>query len=237
VHSSRLFIEDAKRIQLLGIHEFEYLDELTKYANKCLIPNGQDMNELPGYQSVDGVKGVPVFGFCGRLATYHKGLDLMLKGFHKYLENGGEGQLELIGDGSDRPALTALAEELKIENNVIFHGKKFGKEKFDLLHGMDVFLHTSRMEGFPTAVLEAAALKKPCITSEATNMNRYIEKYDAGFILEKNTPEEIAEKMQTAANGHQEKSLLQLGENAHRMVTEVFDWEIIAEQLVKEYTA
>jgi len=107
----------------------------------------------------------------------------MFYGFQRYIQNGGIGTLELIGDGSDRTALTNLASDLGIADRVIFHGKKFGKEKYDLLHKMDVFLHTSRMEGFPTAVLEAAALKIPTITSEATNINNYVCQYQSGFLL------------------------------------------------------
>lgn len=233
---SRL-IQDAKRIQLLGINEFSFLDTLTTKANKCLIANGQDLKIIPMYPEQTTKKDNPVFGFCGRLAAFHKGLDLMLQGFQKYVLRGGEGTLELIGDGSDRADLEELADDLGIADRVIFHGKKFGKEKFDLLAKMDVFLHTSRMEGFPTAVLEAAALKKPTITSEATNINDFVKQYNCGFILEENTPEEIAEVMTTASQFFQENKLGEMGKDARRMVEEEFDWKKIANELIKVYAA
>ena len=229
-------IENAKRIQLLGINEFTFLDSLTLKAKKCMIPNGQDLNEIPNYPPNQSKTNPPVFGFCGRLATFHKGLDLMLQAFAKYIHDGNEGTLELIGDSNERASLEKLTKELKIDHLVIFHGKKFGKEKFDLLAGMDIFLHTSRMEGFPTAVLEAAALGKPCITSEATNINSFIRKYNSGFTLLENTPEEIAQTMNVAQQQYYKKELSKLGANARRMVEEEFDWAVIAKQLVEVYS-
>ncbi len=230
-------IKNAKQVQLLGINEYTFLDTLTNKARKCLIANGQDLNEIPDYPERKSAALNPVFGFCGRLAQFHKGLDLMFLGFQKYLKNGGTGSLELIGDGSDKEKLIQLTTNLGIRNHVIFHGKKFGKEKYDLLHKMDVFLHTSRMEGFPTAVLEAAALKIPTITSEATNMNEYIKKYRSGFLLNENTPEAIGLQMRLAADYFHQGKLKQMGDNGRKMVTQHFNWQLIAAQLVQIYAA
>ncbi len=230
-------IEDAKRIQLLGVNEYSYLDTLTKKANKCLIANGQNLKVIPMYPAKETQNENPVFGFCGRLATFHKGLDLMLEGFRNYLNQGGKGTLELIGDGSERADLEQLAKELGIAELVIFHGKKFGKEKFDLLAKMDIFLHTSRMEGFPTAVLEAAAMKIPTITSDATNINDYVKKYQSGFILFQNTPQEIGEVMATATQFFHDKKLMEMGESGRKMVEQEFNWKKIANELVQVYAA
>jgi len=55
---SRL-IAKAKCIQLLGINEFYYLDHLTKKANKCMIANGQDLSEIPQYNTSKMEERVP----------------------------------------------------------------------------------------------------------------------------------------------------------------------------------
>ncbi len=230
-------IAKAKRIQLLGVNEYSYLDRLTSKAQKCLIANGQDLKVIPHYPSVQKQKPNPVFGFCGRLAQFHKGLDLLFLGFQKYIQNGGTGTLELIGDGTDRQELAQLAVNLGISDRIIFHGKKFGKEKYDLLNKMDVFLHTSRMEGFPTAVLEAAALKIPTITSDATNMNEFIRKHHSGFLLTENSPEEIGLRMTTASDYFYQGKLSKMGLNGRTMVEQEFDWEHIALQLIQVYAA
>lgn len=229
-------IKNAKAIQLLGVNEQNHLKNMMPLANDQLIPNGIDLANLP--------KDLPsranqqlTFGFCGRLDTYHKGLDLMLKGFQQFLANGGKATLELIGDGKDRPALEKLVLKLGVQDAVIFHGALFGLKKFQTINKFDVFLHTSRMEGFPMAVLEAAALSIPCITSEATNINAYIRKYMAGIALPNNTPQCIASAMTLSADFYQHNHLQVYGENARKMVGTSFDWRNIAERLGQAYAA
>ena len=176
-------------------------------------------------------------GFCGRLDINHKGLDLMLQGFHLFLEKGGKGKLELIGDGTDRPTLEKMAADLGITHQVTFHGALFNLKKIQTLCRFDTFLHTSRMEGFPMSVLEATALGIPCITSEATNFNDYIRENKAGIPIVENTPLGIAEAMQKAENLYQKNELHLLGENAKVMANKVFDWQNIAQQLINTYAA
>ncbi len=227
-------IKKAKAVHLLGENEVKDFNSLMSINHQCLIPNGQDLDDIPTLQQQTKNEH-PVFGFCGRIAIFHKGLDLMLAAFQAYINNGNKGTLELIGDGKDMPLLQQQAKDLGIEEHVVFHGSKFGNEKFELLSTFDVFLHTSRMEGFPTAVLEAAAMHKPCITSEATNINSYIETYNAGFTLQKNTVQEIQESLEQAAQLFYDDQLIAKGTNAHQMVVEAFSWNQIAEQLVDVY--
>jgi len=229
-------IKNAKVVQLLGINEWTYLQKKLPLTNQQLIPNGIDLASLPTNLPLRS-KNQLTFGFCGRLDTYHKGLDLLLKGFQQFLERGGKATLELIGDGKDRPALEKLATKLGIQHAVVFHGALFGLKKFQTIQQFDVFFHTSRMEGFPMAVLEAAALSIPCITSEATNVNTYIRKYTAGIALPNNTPQCIASAMSLAADFYQHDQLYLHGENARKMVATSFDWKHIATKLIKAYAA
>ncbi len=230
-------IKNAKSVQLLGKNEQIYLSNMLQTENTCLIPNGQDWDSIKNFGQTRPSNQVPIFGFCGRLAKHHKGLDLLLIAFKNYITNGFDGKLELIGDGPDRPYLEHLADQLKIEHKTIFHGKKFGDEKFNLISQFDVFMHPSRNEGFPTAVLEAAALKIPCITSEASNVNDYIRQYNAGLPLTINTSEHIAETMGKAFNMWKDHSLSSLGDNAFKMIQSAFDWKNISNQLIQVYAS
>ena len=229
-------LKNAKAVQLLGIHEANHLETMLHGINQKLIPNGMDFQQIPTDLPTRNNEEI-IFGFCGRLAIYHKGLDLLLEGFQQFLADGGKGTLQLIGDGADRPSLEILAKKLNIQDKVIFHGALFGLKKFHTLQHFDVFLHPSRMEGFPMAVLEAAALSTPCITSEATNINHYIRAANAGIPLSNNTPYGIAKAMQLCAKYYQQNQLGNLGENAHNMVKTAFNWETIAQRLINTYAA
>ena len=229
-------IQHAKTVQLLGEQEFSYLDRLVETRNKVLIPNGMDLAEIPDLPE-KSEEQFPVFTFCGRLDTYHKGLDLMLLGFQLFLKKGNLARLELIGDGKDRVELMRLAGELGIERHVIFHGAKYGDEKYRLMAQGNLFLHTSRMEGFPMAVLEAAALGLPCLTSEPTNINSFIRRHDAGIALTEHTPEHICKGMEVGLQLFETKELKEKGKNARAMVLQAFDWKNICRELVDVYEA
>ncbi|MBK8565420.1 MAG: glycosyltransferase family 4 protein [Saprospiraceae bacterium] len=233
----KTIVNQAKAVQLLGDLEYNNLDNLAKIGHKVLIPNGMELSDLP---VLDTRPANPVltFGFCGRLDNYYKGLDYLLRAFSLFLDKGHQAQLELIGDGGDRSMLEQLATELGVGRQVVFHGAKYGAEKFRLMANADVFVHTSRSEGFPMAVLEAAALGLPCLTSEGTNVNRYIRQYDAGFPMDGPLDERrICEAMEKATIFYKENRLIQLGANAKNMVKSAFDWRKISEELVAVYSS
>ncbi len=233
----KTLVKDAKAVQLLGDQEYTDIDQLVSINHKVLIPNGMDVEELPQDLRHDPNQEL-VFNFCGRLDRYYKGLDLMLEGFSLFIKKGRRARLDLIGDGRDRRYLEGLAKQLAISDRIVFHGAKYGDEKYHLMAQGDVFLHTSRTEGFPMAVLEAAALGLPCLTSEPTNINHFIRKYNAGFPLGScHTADSIGEHMEMAYHFFQKNKLKEKGQNARTMVLQAFDWKNICQELVGVYEA
>ncbi len=231
-------IKKAKRVQLLGQSEVDHLESILPTTNKCVIPNGQIIPDKNLWKTkTERIKKELNFGFCGRLDIYHKGLDNLIDGFRLYLDQGHTGKLVLIGDGKDRVELEKKVIDHKLERHTIFHGAKFGTEKYMILEEMDMFMHPSRMEGFPTAVLEAASLGKPCITSDATNINPYIKNWNAGITIEKSSAESVARAMVDASNLYDNNQLESLGDNAFEMVKNEFTWNKIVGKLIKEYEA
>lgn len=232
----KTILKNAKAVHLLGNTEVENVQRLMPNANNTIkIPNGQNLSEIPKIQVDKAGRTAPIFGFLGRLDKNHKGLDLLLDGFATYVENGGTGTIEFVGNGPDMDFLKEKGEALKIADKLTFHGAKYGDEKFDYLANFDVFLHTSRMEGFPTAVLEAAAMSLPCICSEATNANDYLRQWNAGYPYQDNTPEEIARQLQLAEADFHNKTLIKKGKNARKMIETDFTWEKVSRALIEVY--
>lgn len=227
----RYIIHHARAIHVLGPIE---ADDLLRWGVPVVyIPNGQELLPMPGSPR-PGQEDRPIFCYCGRLAIRQKGLDLMLQGFGAYLRAGGQGELWLIGDGNDRPRLQALASELGIAAQTRFWGAKFGEEKLALLHAASLFLHTSRWEGLPMAVLEAASLSLPLLVSRETNMDQYVRDFEAGWVLASNTPPDISEALRTAEDLHRQGRLARLGENGYRMIASAFDWAHITHRMCRE---
>ena len=71
----------------------------------------------------------------------------------------------VVGNGELRGRLEALARELGLADAVTFLGQRADARR--LAAGFDLFLLTSRSEGFPNVLLEAAFMGVPCV---ATNI-------------------------------------------------------------------
>lgn len=221
----------AHKIHFIGESEME---NATDYAKKnILIPNGQHIDDLNFTYRQVLTEDLPVFGFCGRLALKEKGIDILLEGFSLYKSAGGRGELWLIGDGPDKDEILKLVHKLDITTSVKTFGSQYGGEKLNLIVNMDWFVLTSRNEGLPTGVLEAAALRIPCIVSKETNLGRKIKAFNAGIVLENNQPFTLCKAFIEASYLFKEQK--QMGLNAHLMVVQEFNWQTIAQQLLDHY--
>lgn len=81
-----------------------------------------------------------------------KGFDLLLRVFVHLKEH--RIHLHIVGDGRDREMLHQLKEELGLRH-VTFHGQQ--KNPYRFLRFADLFVLSSRYEGFPNVLLEAGA--------------------------------------------------------------------------------
>lgn len=97
----------------------------------------------------------------GRL-TRQKGFDLLLNAFAALRTE--DVQLTILGDGPDRAALEQQVRKLRIEDRVTMPG--FVHSTMDWLAGADVFVLSSRWEGFGHVLVEAMAAKVPVISTD-----------------------------------------------------------------------
>ncbi|MFI5317452.1 MAG: glycosyltransferase [Myxococcota bacterium] len=90
----------------------------------------------------------------GRLSPV-KGYDRLLGAFAQVVAGGVSAELWLVGDGPERPALESRAAELGLAARVHFAG--YQADPYPWMRFAHVFVQSSRREGLPMAVLEAAA--------------------------------------------------------------------------------
>lgn len=96
----------------------------------------------------------------GRLVAI-KQFDVLIDTFATLASHHPEWTLTIWGDGPLRDALSAQIDRLGLNGRVILAGRT--AQPWDALARADVFVMTSRVEGFPNVLLEAMALGLPCV--------------------------------------------------------------------------
>lgn len=95
--------------------------------------------------------------------TYQKGYDLLLKSFSKF-RNRYNYHLTILGEGKLKNELKNYAIELGIDNNISFKG--FQENPYQFMAHAEIFISSSRFEGFPNVVLEALLCDTPVIAND-----------------------------------------------------------------------
>lgn len=227
-------VQHAKTIHCIGKSELHGTTRTFGKVPQILIPNGQSLNDAP--TDIDRKKQSIIFGFVGRLDEHTKGLDILIKGFELFATTCKiESKLWLIGNGPDAEKLKSKVYQLGLENHVEFKGALYGEEKINAIRQMDYLCLSSRNEGLPGVVLEAAGLGIPVIVSRPTNMADYIRRYNAGEILQTNSASKMMHSMYNALQYKLAGKWNQLSKNAQTMVRQSFNWELIAKKLIQEY--
>lgn len=116
----------------------------------------------------------------GRLSPV-KGFDLLLKAFARCVEKHTDWSLMILGEGDERLRLEAMASDLGIKDRVTMPG--LAKDPLRILSGTDLFVLSSRYEGFPMALVEAMACKLPVISADYPSGPRDIVRDGVDAIL------------------------------------------------------
>lgn len=132
----------------------------------------------------------------GRYAK-QKGYDLLLPVIARIRQIHSNVHLWLIGEGSERVALEQQAAELGILDNVTFSG--FLKNPYALMSKMDLFVCSSRAEGFSLVIAESMILGVPVISMNCSGPNELLGKNEYGILCD--TYEQLEEEIAAVIDG------------------------------------
>lgn len=101
------------------------------------------------------------------------------------------------GDISERE-LRQMIHQKKLSDKVFYLGPKYNKEKQGVYKKTNVFVFPTRLkhECFPTVLLEAMQNNLPIISTNEGAIPDIVDNGKTGFLIEKNAPEQIAEKIE-----------------------------------------
>lgn len=127
----------------------------------------------------------------GRLNN-QKGFDLLIKA-HAKLVNKYKHKLVILGEGEERKNLEMQIKELGVENTVELKG--FIRNPYPYIKAADIFVSSSRTEGYPLVLLEAVVLNKAIVATDVTG-NREILNYGECGLMCECSSDDIANKLE-----------------------------------------
>ncbi len=134
----------------------------------------------------------PTLIAIGRLHSV-KGFDILIQAFHQIHNKYPDWHLSILGEGSSRPELEELRAKLQLINRVHLPGQVQNVNAH--LHQADIFVMSSRSEGFPMALCEAMACGLPVVSSDCPSGPREIIENGVNGVLV------VTENVDELANG------------------------------------
>lgn len=132
----------------------------------------------------------PVVLAVGRL-TDQKGFDTLVDSFAQLLEKR-DAWLIILGEGEDREGLESLASEHGIDDRIDLPG--YVDNPYAYMREADVFVLSSRYEGMPNVIVEAAAIGTPLVATDCPSGPReLLNGGEAGELVPVEDPHEMAE--------------------------------------------
>ncbi len=171
-----------------------------------------------------------VAGACGRL-TYARNPDAWLLLAQRLTDSRNGLKVVWIGGGEDEPRVRVLLENMNLSGRAEVTGWTTAADARERLRGLDVFIHYSRWDALPNAVLEAMAAGLPVVASDNAGNRDAVVDGVTGFIV--GSEVELLERCQQLID---DKALrLKLGAAGRERARDAFSRERMLSELSRLY--
>lgn len=223
-------------------------DDLPHYlhvdpAKVVVIPSAIDVEECLGYVSQQARAELRQ-----RLGLDAHDLTLLSvgrlernKGFHVMIEALAQLRHELpprwlwlvVGQGKERQALEAQAQQQGLAEHVRFVGRLDDTELHSLYEEIDLIVHPTLYEGSSLVTLEGMIHRKPVVASAAGGIPDKVFSGRNGYLVQPGDAADLAEKLRVTLA--QRADWPAWGEESVRIVRSTFDWPVVARRTKAAY--
>ena len=147
--------------------------------NISIIPNCIDQERLP--MRIGPKAEAPTVAYFGRLKKY-KSVDHVLRAFALLRRDIPTARLEILGSGTFRDELEALAAELNIADATRFHGYVSEEDKVEQLSRAHCVVNPSMKEGWGITNVEANACGTPVISADVPGLRDSVRAGVSGLL-------------------------------------------------------
>ena len=139
----------------------------------------------------------------GRFSHQHKGFDLLIEAFHLFAQKNKDWKLDIVGEGEEEELYQKLIQQYRLEDRVFIH--PFTNNIQDYYTQAQVYVLSSRWEGFGLVLVEAMAHGLPVVSSDLPTSKEIMG--DFGLYFPNGDIEQLALRLEDATKIEwQEKS-------------------------------
>jgi glycosyltransferase involved in cell wall biosynthesis len=188
---------------------------------KCFSPKNYDKQIKKKYNICDRfLLTVSRLNKRKNIGDQIKALSVVIKKFPK-------AKLLIVGKGEEKNNLKKVIKKMGLEKNVIFTGYISEKELLKLYATADIFVLTSKYEGFGIANCEALASGTPVITYDTSAARDFIIEGKTGFIT-KHDYREFAKRIISLLSNT--KLLKSMSKEGRKIVEKKYTWDLYAKK-------
>lgn len=197
----RAFARGARRMIAISDAVRIFLERAGHDPRKLLTIH-YGLDELPAAPSQPTPEGAgippaaPLLLAVGRLIE-QKDHATLLRAFALVRDQVPDARLAILGSGPLEGATRGLAEELGLSDAVVLPGRT---EIRDWLLRADVFVHTSRWEGFGIVLLEAMLASLPVVATRISAVPEVVVDQETGFLVDAGDENAVAASLVALLN-------------------------------------
>lgn len=132
----------------------------------------------------------------GRFSKQHKGFDLLIEAFRFFSKNNQEWNLDIVGEGEEEELYKSLIKKYELKNKIFIH--PFTNHIQDFYSNAQVYVLSSRWEGFGLVLVEAMAHGLPIVSSDLPTSKEIMG--DFALYFKNGDIKELAQRLEDATH-------------------------------------
>jgi len=170
----------------------KYFEKRAKPFSLTLLPNAIDFHRFYKIKKTDVGQGPLKLINVGSLVD-NKNQSFLIDVVNVLRNKHIEVELDLLGEGRNRPEIENKIKKNQLENQVILHGNVDQVQEF--LWKADIYVHSALSEALGLTIIEAMGAGLPVVTLDGKGNRDLIEEGKNGYLLNNQNAEAFADKI------------------------------------------
>jgi len=132
----------------------------------------------------------------GRFSVQHKGFDLLIQAFNLFAEKNKDWTLDLVGEGVEEELYRKMIADYGLQERITIH--PFTNHIQSYYSNAQVYVLSSRWEGFGLVLVEAMAHGLPIVSSDLPTSKEIMGNF--GLYFENGNVEQLAQQLENATH-------------------------------------